>query len=278
MRGRLHRLVDLGRHLVGIGGEPGPVDRDVAGRLRPDLRRAGLHRFAQIGHRIGRRVVDLDRLGAVLRRGEGLADHHGDRLADVAHALAGQRRADRHDQLGAAASRHRRVLRQIADVRRLDVGRGDDRDHALDGQRRLGVDRLDVGAGVRRADEAGIGLARQRRVGHVAAGAAQQIVVLDALAWAYGKSVVSMSARAFQGGRVSLGEDLRNTGRNRDRCNDPEQRRSEPDRPWHRRPRHGRRGDGPCGGGASGFRAARPAPIRTRAARGVRPRPQRAGL
>ena len=56
-----------------------------------------------------------------------------------------------------------------------------DRDHALDGQRGLGVDRLDVGAGVLRADETGIGLARQRGVSHVAAGPAQQVIVLDAL-------------------------------------------------------------------------------------------------
>ena len=52
MRRGLHRRVDLGRHLVGIGREPGPVDRDVARRLRPHLRRAGLHRLAQIGHRV----------------------------------------------------------------------------------------------------------------------------------------------------------------------------------------------------------------------------------
>ncbi len=44
---------------------------------------AGLHRLAQIGDRIERRVVHLDRLGAVLRRREGFSDHHGDRLAGM---------------------------------------------------------------------------------------------------------------------------------------------------------------------------------------------------
>jgi hypothetical protein len=72
------------------------------------------------------------------------------------------------------------VLRQIADVGRLDVGRRDDRDHALDRQRRLGVNRFDVGGGMLRADETRIGLARQRGVGHVAAGSTQQVIVLDA--------------------------------------------------------------------------------------------------
>ena len=98
--------------------------------------------------------------------------------------LAGQRRADRHDQLAAAAAGDRRVLRQVADVRGLDVGRGETATTPLIASAALGVDRLDVGAGVRRAHEAGIGLAWQRGVGHVAAGAAQQVVVLDADAWA----------------------------------------------------------------------------------------------
>ena len=70
MGGRLHRRVDLRRHLVGIGGKPRPVDRDVARRFRPHLRRAGLDRLAQIGHRIERRILHLDRLGAVLGRRE----------------------------------------------------------------------------------------------------------------------------------------------------------------------------------------------------------------
>ena len=72
---------------------------------------------------------------------------------------------DRHDQLRAAAPGDRRMRRQIADVRRLDVSRGKDGDHALDGQRRLGVDRRAcVGgrAGRGRAEETGVGLARQR--------------------------------------------------------------------------------------------------------------------
>ena len=49
---------------------------------------------------------------------------------------------------------------------RPDVGCGNDRDpHALDRQRALApVDRLDVGVGVLRADEAGVGLARHRGV------------------------------------------------------------------------------------------------------------------
>jgi hypothetical protein len=46
--------------------------------------------------------------------------------------------------------------------------------------RRRGIDRLHLGRGVRRAHEAGIGLVRQRRVGHEAALAAQQVIVLDA--------------------------------------------------------------------------------------------------
>jgi hypothetical protein len=104
MRGRPHDPVHLRRGLVGVGGQASPVDRDVARRFRPHLRRARFHGVAQIEHRIDRSVIHLDRLGAVLRRREGLADHHGDRLAGVAHPVARQRRPDRHDQLGAAAA------------------------------------------------------------------------------------------------------------------------------------------------------------------------------
>ena len=160
MRRRFHRFVDLGRHFVGVGGEAGPIDRDVARRFGPDLRRAWLDRRAEIGYRVERREIHLDRFGAVLRRCQGLADHHRHRLADVAHAVARQRRPNGHDQLGAAAARNRRMLRQVAHILRLDVGRGDHRDDALHRKRRRGVDRLDVGAGVLGTYEAGIGLAR----------------------------------------------------------------------------------------------------------------------
>ena len=96
-------------------------------------------------------------------------------------AFARERRPVRHDELLAAAPGERRMLRHIADARRLHVGRGEDREHALSACAALASIALDVGAGMRRAHEAGVGLARQRRVGHKAAGAAQQRVVLDAL-------------------------------------------------------------------------------------------------
>ena len=130
----------LRRHLVRIGGAARPVERDIAGRFRPHLRGAGLDRLAQIGDGIERLVFDLDELGAVLRGGLGLGDHHGDGFADMAHALAGQRRPERHDQLGAAAPADRRMHGQVLDACSLDIVRRDDGDHALHRQRRVRID------------------------------------------------------------------------------------------------------------------------------------------
>ena len=154
MRGRLHHALDLlGRYLVGIGREARPVDRDVARRLGPHLRRARLHRVAQIDHRVARLVIDLDRLGAVLRRRE---------VSPITMATASpmwrtrssrQRRPDRHDQLGAAAAGHRRVLRQIADLAALMSAAVSTATTPLIASAALDVDRLDVGAGMRRAHE-----------------------------------------------------------------------------------------------------------------------------
>ena len=62
---------------------------------------------------------------------------------------------------------------------RSHVGGGQDSDDAGRTQGGLEVDSDDAGESMRRAHEEGVGLIRQRRVGDVAAAAAQEDVVLD---------------------------------------------------------------------------------------------------
>ncbi len=64
-----------------------PVVADIAGRLAPHLRRAGLQRRGRIDDRRLDRIVDRDLLGGVARLSEALGDDDGDRVADMAHPL-----------------------------------------------------------------------------------------------------------------------------------------------------------------------------------------------
>ena len=96
----------------------------------------------------------------------------------MAHGLAGERGAMRNDELLAAPAGERRVLGDVADP--LHVGGGQHRQHAGHRLRRLGIDRTDIGKGVRRAHEIGIGLAGQRGVRRVTSEPAHQRIILQA--------------------------------------------------------------------------------------------------
>ena len=96
-----HRFLARGR----IGGRAGPVDGDIAGHVVMHLRRAGFHRVAHIGDRRQRVILDIDQLRAVERREFALRDHGNDRLADMRHALARERRPVRHAPAACRLSR-----------------------------------------------------------------------------------------------------------------------------------------------------------------------------
>ena len=86
MGGVLERMVER-RLLLAVGiGRRGPVEGDIAGRLRPELRRAGRDGGARIGYRGQRLIVDRDLLAGVLRRLGADRDHHRHRLAYMQHA------------------------------------------------------------------------------------------------------------------------------------------------------------------------------------------------
>ena len=177
---RREDAIDLAGIGVGIGREPGPIHRQVVGRLRPQLRSARAHCAKQIDHRLQRFVAHLDQLGGILRNNEGLGDDHGDRFAHMHHPLAGERRPVRNDELLAAPAGEGRMASDIADAGGLHVGGGQDGEHALGAPRPLHVDRADVGKGMRGSHEPAEGLVLLVAVGDEMAGAAHQGVVLDA--------------------------------------------------------------------------------------------------
>jgi hypothetical protein len=94
--------------------------------------------------------------------------------------VARERRPRGHDELGAAAAGERRVAPDIADAGGVHVRASEDGQHARRAARRSDVEGADAREGVRRAHEHGIGLAGLDHIGGEAAGAAHQIIILDA--------------------------------------------------------------------------------------------------
>jgi hypothetical protein len=64
------------------------VNRDIVGMVGPDSVALLLNSRDRMRHRWKRLVVDADRLRAILRRIQCLADHHRDDLADELHFAA----------------------------------------------------------------------------------------------------------------------------------------------------------------------------------------------
>ena len=125
-RARRDALVDEAarRRDLAVGEElvARQVRRAEGGRVEHDVAAGGLvevgrrrQRLLGVDDRVEHVVVDDDGLGGVGRLAAGLGDDGGDRLADVAHPVAGQQRA-----------RHRRVERRR---RRLEAEVGG-REHA----------------------------------------------------------------------------------------------------------------------------------------------------
>ena len=142
-----------------VAAEAGPVERQIARRLRPDLRRAGRRGGDNIGHRIARLVIDGDLLGGIARDRLGFGDDQRHRVADMPHHIAGQRRpvaARRGPARSAPASRSTRCRPRPAAYRRRSAPPAPR--HAA---RRGGVDAADRGEGMGRADEHRMRLARR---------------------------------------------------------------------------------------------------------------------
>ncbi len=148
------------RRSIGVvAARPVPIERDIARRLRPDERRLRLCRLGKAGNRRERGIIDSDQFGGVARRSLGLRDNQRHRLAGMARPAGRERRAVRQDQR--LATRHRGGDRQIAEPCRLEIGRGQNREHPRLAPRLQHIDLPDVGAGMGRADKDGVGRAGQ---------------------------------------------------------------------------------------------------------------------
>ncbi len=161
------------------------------------------------GRRRGqRRPVDADPLRPVARRRGRLGEDHGHHLAREARAIGRDRRMrgdERHvalpDHLLVGIARHGAVRDRLHAVGH-GVLAGEDGDHPRRGQRRRGVDAPDPRVGVRRADEARVGLAGKIDVVTVAPRAHEEARVLlaqDRLA----ESVAGRAASRLEEGHVA---------------------------------------------------------------------------
>jgi hypothetical protein len=146
----------LGRRLVAEL----PVVAEVARRrLAMELRCAGLESGDRIDHRRQDVVIDLHELCGVARLAERIGDHHRDMVADVAHGVDREHGVRRRLVRLAVLALDHPAADQAADLVARRVLAGEHGDHAGCGLGRGGVDLPDLGVGVRRAHEHGIGLA-----------------------------------------------------------------------------------------------------------------------
>ena len=169
-------LGEGGGHLLGIAVVI--IERDVARALVMEERRAGARGLLRPDHRGQRIDIELDRLGGVLRLQQRLGHDEGDRIADEAHLVGGQRRPRRLVHRGAVAvvERHDAFERAVAG----EVGAGIDAEHARHLARGRDVDALDHAVRDAAAHDHRIGLAGELDVVGVAAGSAHQRRVLGA--------------------------------------------------------------------------------------------------
>jgi hypothetical protein len=156
-----------------------PVVADIAGDIVMHLRSPRGERRLHGGDGRQDLVLDLDRLGRILRLGPRLGDHRRDGIADEA-GLA-------HGEDGMHRLRHRRAVLVVdlpAAGDTAEVGHvrpGEDRHHPWHCRSRRGVDGDDARMGMRAAQDGRIGLAGPVDVIGVLAAAGQEAQILLAL-------------------------------------------------------------------------------------------------
>ena len=155
-----------------------PVEDQVVGAGFVDLRSAGFQRRRGVHHRRQHVVVDVHRGGCILGLSPGFGDDRQNGLADEAHAPDRQRRVRAHFHRRPILGMDHPAANDVGDAAGCQFLAGMDRDHPRHLRRRSGVDRLDRGVGVRRADEDRMrGVGRQHVVG-IPAGAGDEALVL----------------------------------------------------------------------------------------------------
>jgi hypothetical protein len=101
-----------------------------------ELRRARREGVLDLGDDGQRLIVDFDRFGGVACLAQGLGDHKGDRLADIADFPDRQQRPRRIVARRAVAVVQRRLTGEVAEPLRLDLGASGDEQNAGHPQRR----------------------------------------------------------------------------------------------------------------------------------------------
>ena len=148
------------------------IERNVSGRLVVNERRARGGGVARPYHRRQRIDFDRDRLGGIFCLHRRLGYDEGDRIADEAHLVGGERRPRRlsHRRAVAVVERHDAFERAVI----CEIGAGIHAEHA--GHVTCGghVDLPDHAVRDAAAHDRRIGFARQRDVVGVAAVSAQQ--------------------------------------------------------------------------------------------------------
>ncbi|MEY9566784.1 hypothetical protein ABH978_002623 [Bradyrhizobium ottawaense] len=162
-RGRHEALADeveldgvrrLGKRLVHLGGiAVSHRADDVVGRLRPHHGRARFHGLDGVDHRRLHVVLDDDCLCRALRLDAGRRHDGRHGLAGVADDLMGEQSARRHCHRLAVGALEDAQRRDAADIVLDEVGAGVDRGHARHRGGCTGVDRDDLGVGMRRAQD-----------------------------------------------------------------------------------------------------------------------------
>jgi hypothetical protein len=144
------------------------------------LRRAFCLRSAHINNRGQRRIVDGDALGAVHRLPARLGNHRGDRLADVAHDIARQRKARRLGHGFAVARLNDPQRPHGPDAVGGHVVSAEHRDDARTSARRGCIDRANLRVPMEGAHENAMQGTGSIDVGHEAATAEQKAAILEA--------------------------------------------------------------------------------------------------
>ena len=143
-----------------------PVEADVVRRLVPQLGGIGICGLRRLRDRRERRIGNIDPLRSGERLGLRLGDNHRHRVSDMSCPRRRDNRMRRAEGVGAIAPLERARAREgNAGERRepggRDVGPGIDREDTRCGLRPGRVERPDLGMGVRRSNDGGVGLAVQ---------------------------------------------------------------------------------------------------------------------
>ena len=172
----MRRFGECRRGRLGVAALP--IEAGVVRDLVEDRRRARPDRVEHADDGGQRLVLHLDRFDRLAGLLQCIGDDKGDRVADAAHLADGE--------CGVGRLLHRRAVdigdppaaRDAADIVGGEVGAGEDGDDARHRGSRRGIDRLEVGMGVWRAQEHAEGHVPELHVGDVVALAGEEALVL----------------------------------------------------------------------------------------------------